>query len=107
MRRAETAPVTLAPLEFEICTLAPVRDGFAVIGLTDIFNSGGCVAAIRRDGPRVEVGLRDGGEFLAWSARAPQAIRVNGHPHAYTYDADSSALRIRIPRGQAVTVAVE
>jgi raffinose synthase len=105
MKRSETAALALAPLQFEILTMAPIENGFAAIGLTDKYNSGGCITAIRRGkGNHVEIDLRDGGEFLAWSKREPKSVEVQGKPVPFRYDA--GALYVSIPCGKEVTVIV-
>ncbi len=98
--RTDRLPLALRELEFEILTIAPIEDGFAAIGLADKLNSGGCIAAIRRgENGRTEVDLRDGGEFLAWSAHNPQSVQLNSQPQSFRYDAATGALRVSIPQG--------
>ena len=106
--RSDRLPVALRELEFELFTLAPVSDGFAAIGLADKFNSGGCITAIRRTHPRrIEIDLRDGGDFLAWSKNSPQAVSMNGQELAFRFDSATNALRVDIPRGNPGTLVVE
>lgn len=106
--RAERLPVALRELEFEIHTLMPIRDGFAAIGLADKFNSGGCVTAVRYPQPkRVEVDLRDGGEFIAWSKTPPRSVSVDGQQLAFRFDPETNALRVNVPRGHPATLTIE
>ncbi|TSA32029.1 MAG: hypothetical protein D4R65_10165 [Verrucomicrobiaceae bacterium] len=105
--RSNRLPLALRELEFELFTLAPVSDGFAAIGLADKFNSGGCVTAIRRTHPgRIEIDLRDGGEFLAWSKILPRTVSMNGQELAFQFDPKSHSLRVDIPRGHPGTLVV-
>lgn len=106
--RSDRIPVALRELEFELFTIAPISDGFAAIGLVDKFNSGGCVTAIRRTHPgRIEIDLRDGGDFLAWSKIRPRSVSINGRNLAFQFDPKSHALRVDIPRGHPGTLVVE
>ncbi|MCX8496761.1 MAG: Sip1-related alpha-galactosidase [Akkermansiaceae bacterium] len=106
--RADHLPLALRELEFEILTLVPIREGFAAIGLADKLNSGGCVSALRQVKPgHVEVDLRDGGEFLAWSRNSPQAVLANGRKLDFGFDKETHALRVDVPRGRPVTLIFE
>ncbi len=106
--RSERIPVALRELEFEILTFAPIRNGFAVIGLTDKFNSGGCVTAIQQPPTgRIDIDLRDGGDFLAWSKDLPRAVSMNGRELAFQFDPESHALRVDIPLGHPGKLVVE
>jgi hypothetical protein len=55
----------------------------------------------------VEVDLRDGGEFLAWSKNAPQAVLANGRKLDFRFDKETHALRVDVPRGRPVTLIFE
>ncbi len=93
------APVALSlqPLGWEVVTIAPVVDGFAAIGLADKLNSGGAITGVARAGDGGwTVGLRDGGRFVAWCARAPRAVTVAGAAVAVAYDAASGLLTVDI-----------
>jgi len=106
--RADQLPLALRELEFEILTLVPIREGFAAIGLADKLNSGGCVSAVRQLKPgHVEVDLRDGGEFLAWSRNSPQAVLTSDRKLDFRFDKETHALRVDVPRGRAVTLILE
>lgn len=105
--RADRLPLALRELEFEIFTLSPIHNGFAAIGLADKFNSGGCVTAVRQTDPkRVEVDLRDGGEFLAWSKDSPQTVSMDGKKLDFRFDPKTNALRVTVPLGRPGTLVV-
>ncbi|HBQ63925.1 MAG TPA: hypothetical protein DD727_03190 [Clostridiales bacterium] len=91
--------ITLPPLGFRICTLAPVTDGFAPIGLIKMFNPGGTVAEVYRNrtGASVFVKLLDGGEFLAYSTSRPRQVLLSGMELAWDYDPETGSLRVQVP----------
>lgn len=96
----------LNELSFEVITLVPVAKGFAAIGLADKYNASGAIAGLRWDGEVVEVDLRDGGAFLAWSERRPARVSVGGKAVAFTWDKATGALGATLPAGRnAVRVA--
>lgn len=97
---------SLRPLEFELFTVAPVRAGFAPLGLINMYNSGGAIVAAERVGDEARIELIDGGDFGAYAERAPRAVTVNGAPRAFEYDADASLLTMRIEQGGAQTVVI-
>lgn len=83
---------------WEIVSYAPVQDGFAPLGLADKFNSTGAIVAQekRTDGAWT-VTLRDGGEFVAWSERAPQRVESGGQSVTFRHDPATGALFVSLP----------
>lgn len=104
--RAQSVPVELPQLGFELFTLAPVIDGIAVIGLSDKFNSGGTVQNIERSPGRVRVHLLDGGRFLAYAGDRPKSLSVDGKVADFTYDPATGALRATLAASQPVLVEI-
>lgn len=109
-RREETLDVTLEELAFELFTIVPVDRGVAPVGLADKYNSGGAVVRQGWNLPGdYEVELRDGGAFLAWCAREPREVRVDGASHPFVYAAATGALAVEIaaPGAHAVVLAFD
>ncbi|MGN6553820.1 MAG: Sip1-related alpha-galactosidase, partial [Verrucomicrobiota bacterium] len=108
LNRAGELPILLPALGFELVTLAPITDGFAAIGLADKFNSGGCVTAVRHvSAEKIEVDLRDGGQFVAWAERAPDAVTADGRSLAFRYDTAAKMLRVTVPEGKPVRLRIK
>ena len=90
-------PVKLEERAFELYTFVPADRGFAPVGLSDKFNSAGAIRTIKWLGEHeCELAMRDGGDFLAWAAKPPSHVEVEGHRAQFSYDADSGALGIRL-----------
>lgn len=98
LARDGRSPHSLDELAFEVVTVAPIERGIAAIGLTGFFNSGGTILASRWDGDGLALTLRDGGRFLAWCARRPARVAVDGVDVAATWDAESGALVLELAR---------
>ena len=87
-RGAESLAVSLSEGGFDFFTLVPVADGVAIFGLLDKYVSPAAVVSLRRDGRAIEVRIREGGDFGAWSERRPARVELDGRllpPSAYTY----------------------
>ena len=52
------------------------------------------------------VGLRDGGRFVAWSARAPRAATVGGVAAPFAWDAVSGLLSVTVAGTQALALTI-
>jgi len=94
--RAEPIAISLSELDFEICTVAPVQNGIAPLGLADFYNSGGAISAQTHDSRGVTVSLRDGGNFIAWCACQPASVQVDGIAYPFSYDQSTQLLAVRI-----------
>jgi raffinose synthase len=101
-------PVALGYREFEILTIAPIERGaFAPIGLADKWNSAGAVRSTNwLDERRCTIGLKDGGEFVAWSRDAPSRVEIDGQPAAHRHDASSGLLHVTVPPGVDRVIAL-
>ncbi len=98
--RDEATTVELGELEWELVSFAPLENGFAVLGLSDKFNSTGAVIERSWSGVReCRVRLRDGGAFLAWTETAPNAIECDGARLEFHHEASSRRLECDVPRG--------
>jgi raffinose synthase len=92
--------VALAERDFELFTLVPIERGFAPIGLADKFNSAGALRGPSWcDDGSYRLELRDGGDFLAWSAAAPTSVEVDCVAASFTYSRETNALRVPIALG--------
>ena len=98
--RNDRVPLKLGEGEWEVISFAPVKRGVAVIGLADKLNSPGAITAKKwqADGA-LTITLRDGGRFLAWSAKPVEKVFVDGKPAGFNYDATTGRLSVEIPAG--------
>ena len=93
---ASTA-ITLAANSFDLYTLSPVGGGIAVFGLLDKYLSPAAVVSQSRQGRRVEVRLREAGDFGAWLEQPPARVELDGRTlpaSAYSYERGL----LRVPR---------
>eukprot|EP00955_Chlamydomonas_euryale_P097117 365053-Chlamydomonas_euryale.AAC.1 len=108
--------VELAAGEAEAVAVAPLLDvgssSVALIGLCDMYNSGGAVLGVDvvassngSGGGTCNVSMRGCGRFLAHCSVAPSSVawRGNGQSGAptaleFTYDASSGAMHVEVPR---------
>jgi hypothetical protein len=91
------SPVTLPLSGFDLFTLSPADGGIAVFGLLDKYLSPAAVVSQSRRGNRVEVRLREAGDFGAWLERAPARVELDGKAlpaAAYSYERGL----LRVPR---------
>ncbi|HEX8551041.1 MAG TPA: Sip1-related alpha-galactosidase [Abditibacteriaceae bacterium] len=103
LRIEERWELTLAELQAEIFTLVPIESGFAPIGLSEMFNSGGAIQDLVVNEDGAIVWLQSGGTFAAWSERTPQQVLVARGDDAegeipFFYDVSSQLLTVEIPR---------
>ena len=98
--RYDHAPLQLDEGEWEVISFAPVERGLAVIGLADKLNSTGAIMTKKwqRDGS-LALTLRDGGDFVAWSAQPVMQVLVDGKPAEFSYDSATGRLSSDIPVG--------
>ncbi|XP_068643637.1 probable galactinol--sucrose galactosyltransferase 1 [Aristolochia californica] len=118
LARNASLPVTLKSREYEVLTVAPVKqlaDGvsFAPIGLVKMFNSGGAVKELRYEASSmtVEIKVRGSGLFGAYSSTRPKRTTVDSEEVEFTYDEGSGmvTLSLRVPEKELYlwTVTVE
>ncbi len=93
---------------WEVATIVPIDDGFAPLGLAGMYNGGGAIVLVARDGKRYRrIILRDGGRFVAWSKRKPVAVQVAGENAKFRYDETTGLLSVEVKVKGAVEVAIE
>lgn len=107
--------ITLPELHAEVFTVIPVENGFAPIGLSEMFNSGAAIEDFASSEATAIVWLQSSGTFTAWSQRAPQSVVIaHEHEHGeecgdcehevdFAYDAARQMLVVELPR-EAVAV---
>ncbi len=102
------AVFSLAEGEWELVTYAPIEHDFAALGLADKLNSAGVITSRRwsDDGRECAIELRDGGSFIAWSARAPTSASLAGAPLAVQHDATTGRLAVAVPAGGPRTLVL-
>ena len=101
MRANEEWEISLPQLSFDIFTIVPVVNGFAPIGLVDMFNSGGALIAgmwINKN----EGGfyIQGSGRFVAWSNSRPQQIMMNDEPAQFQYSERNHWLEVQVKPGE-------
>lgn len=79
----EQIEVTLRSREFDIITLAQIRDGFAVLGLKEKLNCGGAVRKLEKTGNSWTMEVRDGGTLLLFCEKEIEKITAGGKPAAF------------------------
>ncbi|XP_068636675.1 probable galactinol--sucrose galactosyltransferase 1 [Aristolochia californica] len=106
LARNASLPVTLKSREFEVFTVAPVKEladgvSFAAIGLVKMFNSGGAIKELRYEpsSRAVEIKVRGSGLFGAYSSTRPKRITVDSEEVDFTFDEGSgmATLSLRVP----------
>jgi raffinose synthase len=105
--RDEPVQITLGEGEAEVFTVVAIEHGIAAIGLADKLNSGGAIARAGFRGDRYELELKDGGECVLFSERAPSAASVNGAPLVFTYVPESQRLNVSLPARGPCTLTLE
>lgn len=105
MRLNEEWKISLPQLSFDIFTITPVINGFAPVGLIDMFNSGGAIIAGMWDEEKESVLYIQGpGRFVSWSETRPEKIMLNGNPVPFQYDKDRHWLEFQANAGELVVL---
>jgi raffinose synthase len=104
MKSDEKRAVQLNRGEWEIFTLAPVRDGHAVLGLSDKYNSGGAIQDLRHEGNRSIFRIRDGGVLVLYARKASPRVLAGGSAVSCDDDRSTGKVTVRIPSAGEVIV---
>lgn len=95
--------MTIRPSSFEICSFVPIKElggrgkKFAPIGFTNMFNSGGTVQGLKYKESSVEIEVKGGGSFLAYSSAAPKKCSLNGAENTgFKWSGDDGKLELNI-----------
>ncbi|KAL2535223.1 putative galactinol--sucrose galactosyltransferase 4 [Forsythia ovata] len=83
MCNSDAIPITIQPSTFEIFSFVPIKKlvralKFAPIGLTNMFNSGGTIQGLVYNETSVDIEVKGGGNFLAYSSMSPKKCFLNG-----------------------------
>jgi len=89
--REDRVSLELGPYGFEVVTVAPVVNGVAVLGFSELFNAGGVVNKVRRSGGELELELEASGTLLLVAPAKPS--RVTGGSIT-SFDPEQGLLRI-------------
>jgi hypothetical protein len=81
----ESFSTKLPRLGYQLHYVVPVISGFASFGLTNKYNALATIVSQKRDQHAVTVTVYEGGEFKAYSAKAPTAVSVNGKTTIFVY----------------------
>lgn len=68
--------ISLKSKEFDIITYSEIKDGFAVIGITEKFNSGAAVSSIEKSGNEYRIKTVCGGTLLLYSETKPKNLSL-------------------------------
>lgn len=82
----EEINVTLSGVEFDIFTVMPIKDGRAVFGLTDKYNSGASVYDMKNFNGDLYLTLSGGGAFAMYSEKKPRKILIDGRDAEFSYN---------------------
>lgn len=107
MSRNDNEKFNLSELDYELLTFMPIKNGFAPIGLTNLYNSAGAIESVNYNNQQVTVGLLDGGRFVAYSQDEPQKVMINDKSADYKYKKASLKLIIDIKPGKAARVSIK
>ena len=95
--------MSLPPYEFEFFTLSPIENGFAPIGLVNMFNTLGAIEKLEwQANGSVTMKLHGNGCFVAYSATKPSAVLVNGAASDFAWTEDK--LSIELPANCELTI---
>ncbi len=101
MRFSTKTEITLQPAEFEIATLSPVVQGWAIFGLIEKYASPVAILdwKVISAGQAIAL-LRSGGMAGFCVPSRPEQVRVNGRKAKFRFDPASNFLRVKTgPRG--------
>ena len=106
MGREERRSVTLPQLTAEVFTVMPIENGFAPIGLANMFNSSGAVTGWTADEHGHHIVLRAGGRFVAYCEAEPTNVLVNGIEAPFQFDNTLRRLDVEISSTQECNMTI-
>ncbi|XP_022148013.1 stachyose synthase-like [Momordica charantia] len=91
--KSEPLKASLQPSTFELFSFIPLRKlgssiKFAPIGLTNMFNSSGTIQHLKYNEKGVELKVKGGGSFLAYSNVSPKKCVSNGMEVEFEWNSD-------------------
>ncbi|XP_022953244.1 stachyose synthase-like [Cucurbita moschata] len=89
--KSKPLELTLQPSTFELFNFTPIKKldsniKFAPIGLTNMFNSSGTIQHLKYNKNGVELKVKGGGNFLAYSSGSPKKCISNGMEVEFEWD---------------------
>ncbi|KAG6575753.1 Stachyose synthase, partial [Cucurbita argyrosperma subsp. sororia] len=89
--KSKPLELTLQPSTFELFNFTPIKKldsniKFAPIGLTNMFNSSGTIQHLKYNENGVELKVKGGGNFLAYSSGSPKKCISNGMEVEFEWD---------------------
>ena len=97
LKKSESISVTLDRMGYKLYYVVPCKNGFAALGLTDKYNAPATIMDQHWNGNSVAITLYEGGEFSAYSQKAPSKVLVNGKPFT-NYQFSNNMLTLRVPQ---------
>ncbi|XP_050235886.1 stachyose synthase [Mercurialis annua] len=98
--------LTLQPSSFELFSFVPIKKlgpnvQFSPVGLTNMFNNGGTIQELEycesgNDEFTVKIGVKGGGNFLAYSNVSPNKCFLNDNEIAFNWFADDGRLNLKV-----------
>lgn len=106
--KANAIKINIKPSSFEIFSFVPVKKfgvqctKFAPIGLTNMFNSGGTIKELEYNEDiggenRVNIIVKGGGNFLAYSSASPKKCYLNGCEVGFKHFGAGGKLCLNLP----------
>ena len=100
--KSEPLKVTIQPSTFEIFSFIPLRKlnsniKFAPIGLKNMFNSSGTIQHLKYNENGVELKVKGGGNFIAYSSASPKKCISNGVEVEFEWDDSDGQLSFDLP----------
>lgn len=84
--RHDVFPVKLGRLKYQLYYVVPLKNEFAAFGLTEKYNAPATILREQWNQKTVALTLYEGGRFVAYSARKPRQITINGQAiDAFTF----------------------
>ena len=105
LKKSESISVTLDRMGYKLYYVVPCKNGFAALGLTDKYNAPATIMDQHWNGNTVAITLYEGGEFSAYSQKAPSKVLVNGKPFT-NYQFSNNKLTLRVPQGLKPVIAI-
>ena len=104
--------VELPALTGDVFTITTIMDGFAPIGLADMYNSGGAIVFIglletMGAQRRITTTVRGEGRFLAWCETRPTQVHIGGEALPFTYEEKTRLLEFGLTLAELTDVTVE
>lgn len=79
---------------FELYTVSKITNGFAPIGLSNKYNSGGTITAYERFKNNIYVCVEDGGTFVAYIDKCPKEVLVNNEATDFEYSNNTLTINL-------------